>query len=111
MVAAGDAGDGRQAQAASQELGRKERIEDSGLDLWPDASAGVSNGNVDVIARAHVPGDVNLLGANSGDAGPDRNHTWRLADRLSSVDHQICDDLLNLARIGTPQPAASHAST
>ncbi len=68
--------------AASDGLGREERLEHLVLDVLRDAGAGVADREQDVAAGRHLPVILRVGLVQIGHAGLDQQHGRRSASRL-----------------------------
>ncbi len=102
MVTSHDAEDGGQAEAATGEFRREERVEDAGKRGRVHACAGVCNLDEDVLAGSEV--GLEVFGAQqfarrADRAGPDGDDALAAGDSVRGVDDEVHDDLAELCGV------------
>ncbi len=102
-MAADDAKDGGESEAAAGELGGEEGVEDAGDGFGAHAGAVVGDLEIDVVAGGKFGGEVG--GAEEGGvgvlkAGGDVDVARAVADGVGGVDDEVHQDLLHLGGVG-----------
>src|SRR5512141_3512993 len=101
-MAAHDAGDGGEAQAAAGEPGREERLEEARPYRRPDARPGVRDLDEDVAAGAQIADAAHgaAVAVDSGETRRDPDAAGRAVDRFRRVQRQVGDDVADLVLVG-----------